>query len=77
MTTRAVKIVNVENKHADSDDLGAVHISGASLSGTETLCGNVDTFTGYEDTIEPVTCEACAEIYRSIKASRKKLKFDC
>tara|TARA_R100000951_G_scaffold106024_1_gene100197 strand:+ start:231 stop:458 length:228 start_codon:yes stop_codon:yes gene_type:complete len=75
MTIRAIKVVMPDRDH--KDDLGSIHISGSTLCGTETLCGNVDTFVSYEETEESVTCRSCAEIYRSIKASRKRLKFDC
>lgn len=76
MTTQAIEVTNTDAKHADSDDLGTVHITGAFISGTETLCGNVDTGTGYAATSQSVTCAACAEIYQSIKKSRKRLTFN-
>ncbi len=76
MDIEAIKVVDNSSKHANDSELGEVHLRGGFIADMETLCGNVDTFIGYEVTKSPVNCAACEEIYKSIKSSRKKITFE-
>ena len=58
---------------ANDPDLGRIaHLQGSGVCGTETLCGNVDTFTDYEDItgeVQEVTCTGCLDVVYSVLES--------
>jgi hypothetical protein len=73
MSYKAIKVTQVDREQ--TFDLGSVHLPGSAHCDTETLCGASWTGLEYEETNDPVTCSACADVYRTIKSNQKRIRF--